>query len=165
MSTTGVCRLCIRLLTFTVLTGSLLAQRKSSPEPGCFTIQVRLNGGIVNGPKTITLKGKGFETTLFSDTHCFKVPEALLQEHAIDIAFKLPRNRIYLSAIPAGFFAGAWDVYLEDKKFGKEVVVPKHARVKEACAVIFHNSEPERALLQTGCRKPVRNGRDSQDGT
>jgi TonB-like protein len=35
------------------------------------------------------------------------------------------------------------------------VVLPRHARTREACAVVFHVGEPETALSQTGCRTPL----------
>src|SRR6185437_11658084 len=55
----------------------------------------------------------------------------------------VPGNKVYLCAISTGFLAGLWEVQLEDKRFGRDVLLPKHARTKEACAVHFHIGEPE----------------------
>ena len=95
------------------------------------------------------------ENTANLEGACFKVPPALLAEKAVDIFFTVPGNKVHLSAIPTGFFAGSWGVDLEDKKFGRDVVLPRHARTREACAVVFHVGEPETALSQTGCRTPL----------
>jgi hypothetical protein len=80
----------------------------------------------------------------------------LFIEKALDVSFTVPGSRVYLSGIAAGFLAGSWDIDLADKKFGSEVSLPKHARAKEACAVVFHVGEPETALVQTGCRTSIR---------
>lgn len=142
------------LLLCMAVTG-LSAQSATAQEPQCFSIHVRLNGKPVDGPQVITLKTKQNESTASREGGCFKVPPALLTEKALDVSFTVPGNRVYLSAVATGFFAGPWDVDLADKKFGSEVSLPKHARTKEACAVVFHVGEPETAILQTGCRKPL----------
>jgi hypothetical protein len=133
----------------------LSAQTTPSRGPQCFSIHVRLNGALVDGPQVITLKTKQSESTESLEEGCFKVPPALLTEKTLDISFTVPGNKVYLSGIATGFFAGPWDIDLADKKFGSEVSLPKHARAKEACAVIFHVGEPETALVQTGCRRPL----------
>lgn len=84
------------------------------------------------------------------------MPAALLSEKALDVFFTVPGNKIYLAGISAGFFADSWDVELEDKKFDQNVGLPKHARIKEAYAVVFHGGEPENGLSQTGCRTPIK---------
>ena len=86
---------------------------------------------------------------------CFKVPPALLEEKAVDVFFTVPGNKIYLVAISPSFFTSSWDIDLEDKKFDRDVGLPKNARIREACAVVFHGGEPENALVQTGCRMPL----------
>ena len=84
------------------------------------------------------------------------MPPALLTEKVLDISFTVPGNRVHLTGIATGFFTGPWDIDLADKKFGSEVSLPKHARAKEACAVVFHVGEPETGLVQTGCRTSLR---------
>jgi hypothetical protein len=116
---------------------------------------MRLNGTPVDGPQEITLKTKQRESTASLEAGCFKVPPALLTEKALDVSFTVPGNKVYLSGIATGFFAGPWDIDLADKKFGSEVSLPKHARAREACAVVFNVGEPERRLVQTGCRAPA----------
>src|ERR1700732_4258469 len=129
--------------------GAKLSAQSTPPQkPQCFSIHVRLNGKPVGGPQVITLKTKQNETTASLEGGCFNVPPALLTEKALDVLFTVPRNKVHLSAIATGFFAGPWDIDLEDKKFGREVVLPKHARTREACAVVFHVGEPETALVQ-----------------
>ena len=80
------------------------------------------------------------------------MPPTLLTEKAVDVFFTVPGNKIHLVAISPSFFTSPWDIDLEDKKFDKNVSLPKHARIREACAVVFHGGEPENALSQTGCR-------------
>jgi hypothetical protein len=133
----------------------LPAQTRTPQEPRCFSIHVRLNGKPIEAPQIVTLRTTQNDNTAPLEGGCFRVPPALLTEKAVDVFFAVPRNRVYLSAIPTGFLAGPWDVDLEDKKFGREVVLPKHAHTREACAVVFHVGEPETALLQTGCRTPL----------
>lgn len=118
----------------------------------CFAVHVRVDGRLVEDPKVVTFKTKGAERPVALREGCFSVPADLLDNQAVDILFTVPRNRIYLSGIAPGFFAGSWDVDLEDKRFGKEIVLPKDARVTEVCAVVFHVGEPETVITQTSCR-------------
>lgn len=148
-----LCSLWALLLCMAV--GAWSAQSATAQESKCFSIHVRLNGKPVDDPQIITLKTKQNESTASLEEGCFNVPPALLTEKALDISFAVPGNRVHLSGIATGFFAGPWDIDLADKKFGSEVSLPKHARAKEACAVVFHVGEPETALVQTGCRRPL----------
>jgi hypothetical protein len=145
---------CIALL-LCVDAAKLSAQEPRPPEPQCFNIRVRLNGTPIGGPQVITLKTKQGESTALLERGCFRVPSALLTEKAVDVLFTMPGNKIYLSAISPSFFTSPWDVNLADKKFDTNVALPKHARVREACAVVFHGGEPENALSQTRCRTPA----------
>jgi len=148
-----ICSLALLLCSSAV---GLHAQATASNVGGkCFAIHVRLNGKTVEAPQTITLKSKEHETQLSLEGACFNVPSSVLKEKSVDIFFTVPGNKVYLSAIPTGFFAGSWDIDLADKKFDREVVLPKHTRIREACAVVFHGGEPENALTQTGCRSPL----------
>lgn len=129
-----------------------MSAAKLHAQSSCFTVHVRLNGKPVAVPQVITFKTKEMERAVSAEAGCFKVPPAVLNEKAVDVLFTVPRNKVYLSAIHTGFLAGPWDVELEDKRFGKDVVLPKHARTKEVCAVVFHVGEPETASTLTGCR-------------
>jgi hypothetical protein len=120
----------------------------------CFSIHVRLNGKVVEGPLRVTFKTKNGERSTVQEGGCFRVPPDVLSEQAVDVLFTVPGNNVHLSAVAPGFFAGPWDVELEDKHFSKDMVLPKHARVKDACGVVFHLGEPERAITQTSCRTP-----------
>lgn len=120
--------------------------------PHCFSIHLRLNGAKIDGPQVIVLKTKQIESTAYLEHGCFKVPPALLTNKALDVSFRVSGSRVYLSAIAAGLFSGPWDIDLADKKFGSGVRPPKHTLAKEACAVVFHVGEPERALVQAPCR-------------
>jgi hypothetical protein len=135
-------------------TAFLPAQSTTPPEPKCFSIHMRLNGKPVDGPQVITLKTKQNESTASLQGGCFRVPPALFTEKALDVFFTVPGNKIYLVAISPSFFTSPWDIDLADKKFDRDVSLPKHARIREACAVVFHGGEPENALSQTGCRTP-----------
>lgn len=137
------------------LCGQETAKSTSNP---CFTVRVRLNGKPLDGPRVVTLKAKHTEATLSLQSGCFVVPPALFKEKTLDLIFTLPENSIHLSDISAGFFGYSWDIELADKRFSSDVVLPKHARVKEACVVLFHAGEPETQMSQTGCRAPIRDG-------
>jgi hypothetical protein len=102
----------------------------------------------------VTFKTKTTEKAVSLEGRCFRVPPGVLNEKSVDVLFQVARNKIHLSSILAGFFAGPWDIDLEDKRFGRDVVLPKNARTREVCAVIFHVGEPETGIMQTGCRTP-----------
>jgi hypothetical protein len=121
-------------------------------ESRCFTIHVRLNGKPIAGPKMLTFKTREVEKSASAEGACFKVPPALLHEKDVDVLFIVPGNKVYLSTIPTAFLAGSWDIDLADRRFGRDVVLPRHTRTKEACAVIFHVGEPETARTLSGCR-------------
>jgi hypothetical protein len=121
-------------------------------ENPCFRVHVRLNGKPVVEPQTIIFKTKEMEKSVAAGAGCFKVPSAVFQEAAVDVLFTVPGNRVYLSTIPPGFFAGSWEVDLADRRFGRNVVLPKHARTRNACLVIFHVGEPEMTRTLTRCR-------------
>jgi hypothetical protein len=133
----------------------LSAQNTPPQKTGCFATHVRLNGKPVEGPRTITLKSKLNESTVTLDGGCFMLPLTLLTEKEVDVFFPVTGNKIWLSGIVPGFFAGPWDIDLEDKRFGKTIVLPKHTRISEACLVVFHAGEPETVILQTECRTSV----------
>jgi len=118
----------------------------------CFSIHVRLNGKAVDGPRTLTIKTKDRKWVESLEGGCFKVPPDALNERFVDILFQAARSEVHLSSIMTGFFAGPWDIDLEDKHFGKGVILPKHAKANQACAVTFHVGEPERAMTQVPCR-------------
>ena len=145
-------------LTIGMAIGGLPTQRATAQESKCFSIHVRLNGKAVDSPQVIALQTKQGENAASLEGGCFKVPSALLTENALDIFFTVPGNRVHLSGIAIGLFAGPWDIDLADKKFGSEVALPKHASAREACAVVFHVGEPETQIVQTGCRTPAPQG-------
>jgi hypothetical protein len=122
----------------------------------CVTVHVRLSGKSIDAPDVITVRTKDKDTTVSSKDGCLTVPSELLAGKAVDVFFTVPGSRIYLTKISPSFLDAPWDVDLEDKKFGAKSRLPKHARVKEACEVLFHGGEPEIELLQTGCRSPLR---------
>jgi len=124
-------------------------------ESPCFTIHVRLNGTLVDGPATVTFKTPKNEEVVSLEGGCFRVPADVLSVNAVDVLFRVVKNKVYLSSILTGFFAGPWDIELEDKRFGRDVILPKHAQVKSICAVNFHVGEPERAMSQAPCRTPL----------
>jgi hypothetical protein len=121
----------------------------------CFAVHVRLNGKVVDGPQTVTFKTKENEATARLEGGCFRVPPAVLNDKDVDVLFTVPRNKVYLSMIPTRFLAGSWDIDLEDERFGTDVVLPKHARTKETCVVVFRVGEPETVRALTGCRMPL----------
>jgi len=124
-------------------------------ERSCFTIRVRLNGKAITAPQVLTVRVRGKETVVRLQGECFSVPDALFNEPSVDVSFILSREQIYISAIPPQFLRGPWDVELEDRRFGKDVVLPNHARAKDACAVVFHIGEPERIQVISPCRIPL----------
>jgi hypothetical protein len=155
VSTSRRLALCTRWAVLLGMAFAKVSAQSAAPQDShCFTIQVRLNGKTVDGPQVITLKTKQNESKASLEGGCFRVPPALSKEKAIDVIFTVPRNKVYLSAIATGFFAGPWVVDLEDKGFGKGAL-PKHARAKEACAVEFDDGEPGTGIVETPCRTPL----------
>ena len=144
---------CSVVLLFCVSAVSLRAQAMNRHrEDTCFAIHVRLNGKVVDGPETMTFKTKEHEWGASLDGGCFKVPTEVLTEKNVDVLFTVPGNKVYISTIPIGFLAGPWDIDLADKRFSREVVLPKHIRTRDACAVVFHVGEPETAYAMAPCR-------------
>jgi hypothetical protein len=135
--------------------GATLLSAQAPDERHCFSIHVRLNGKMIEDPLLITLKSTDAEVTVSREGKCFTMPPALLKQEKLAVSFTLPRDKVDLPAEAIGFFAGPWDVELEDKKFDKYVPVPKHARARETCVVVFHVGEPETALTATPCRSPL----------
>ena len=131
---------------------AMLSAQSTPQDHKCFSIRMRLNGEPLAGPQAVILRTRENETTALLEEGCFRIPPDLLREKALDVAFEVPGSKIQLFAIATGFFAGPWDIDLEDKKFGREVSLPKHARAKQACFVVFHVGEPESEIVQTGCR-------------
>jgi hypothetical protein len=145
----------VALLLFATAT-QLFAQAKPDQRQ-CFSIHVRLNGKSVEGPQTVTFKTRENEITISREGSCFTVPAVLLKEKSVDVSFRLSNDKVYLPDVATGFFAGPWDVYLEDKKFDKDLAfaLPKHARTKETCVVQFHVGEPESQAAAVPCRSPI----------
>lgn len=144
------------IATLLFYTNAPMLWAQSAPkEHKCFSIRVRLNGALLVGPQVVILGTRENASAASLQGGCYKIPPDLLTEKTLDVAFEVPGSKIHLFAIATGFFAGPWDIDLEDKKFGREVSLPKHARAKQACFVVFHVGEPERQIVQTGCRTPV----------
>lgn len=144
--------LSLALLLVASATGMHAQESGNKGRVPCFSIHVRLNGKVVENPLSVTFKTKNAETATVQEGGCFRVPPDVLSEQAVDVLFTVPGNKVHISAVAPGFFAGPWDVELEDRRFSKDLVLPKHARVKDACGVVFHVGEPERAITQTSCR-------------
>jgi len=140
-----------KLVGFAVL-ALCVSGAKLHAQSSCFTVRVRLNGQPIPGPQTLTLKTKEWEKTASAEDGCIKVPVGVLETKSVDVLFTVPKNRVYLSAIPTGFLTGPWDVDLADKHFGGDGVLPKHARPKDVCVVVFHVGEPEATRTLTRCR-------------
>ena len=122
--------------------------------PRCFAIRMHLNGQDLAGPEMVTLKAQNIENTVSLQDKCFQLPSAMLQSELIDLSFTVSGNSIHLSDVPTDFFSGSWDIELADKKFPKDISVPKHANVAEVCALVFHG-EKDQSLSQSQCRKAL----------
>lgn len=132
------------------------AQSATSKEVHCFSIRMHLNGQPLEGPKTVTFRTRQGDSIVSLDGGaCFKVPSALLMEKKLDIFFTIPGSNIYLNAMAIDFFENIWDIDLQDKKFSRDVHLPRHARAINSCHIVFHGGEPEIAMLATGCRTPA----------
>jgi len=155
----------LSLILFSIFVSCVSGANLQAQETGkntsspCFVVHVRLNGKPLDGPRVVTVKGSSSEFTLSLQGGCFVVPPALFKEKTLDLVFTLPENSIHLFNISASFFEYPWDIELTDKRFGSDVSLPKHARVKEACFVTFHGGEPERQLTETACRAPIHEGK------
>jgi len=64
----------------------------------------------------------------------------LLTEKVLDVSFTVPGNALDISSISTSFFDGPWDIYLEDKSFGRTISLPKHTRAEDACRIVFHGA-------------------------
>jgi hypothetical protein len=133
----------------------LYAEGPTAQQPRCFAISVRLNGQPIDGPQSVTLKTRKAESNVALDNKCFSLPSAMAESELIDVSFTLPGNQIHMSDVPTDFLHGSWDVDLADKKFGKDVIVPKHASASEVCAVVFLGEVPPQSLAQAQCRTPA----------
>lgn len=156
------CRQAVRItqlvlcgLVLYVLPAKLSAQGVAAKGPHCFAINVHLNGQAIEGPQSVTLKTSKVENTVSLGQNCFQVPAAIVESELLEVSFTLPGNKVHMSDIPTDFLTGLWDVELADKKFAKDVVVPKHANASEVCAIIFHGGDQTQSLAQPQCRTPL----------
>lgn len=147
--------MCGLLLSLCVLPARLSAQAVAPKGPHCFAINVRLNGQAIDGPQAVTLKTRKIENIVALEQTCFKVPDAVVQSELIEVSFTVPGSKIHMSDIPTDFLNGMWDVDLADKKFAKDVAVPRHASASEVCAVVVHDGSTEQSIAQPQCRTPL----------
>lgn len=146
---------CSSLLPLFVLPATLLAEGPTAKVPSCFSISVRLNGQSIDGPQVVTLVTRKTESTVSLEQKCFQVSDAILQSELVEVSFTVPGSKIHLAEIPADFFKGTWEVELADKKFGKDVTVPKHFNASEVCALVVHEGDQTQSLSEPGCRTPL----------
>jgi hypothetical protein len=148
-----ICYLWVLLICGNVDVSS--AQSTTSNEAHCFSIRIHLNGQPLEGPKTVTFRTRQGDSTVSLDRGtCFKVPSDLLMEEKLDIFFTVPGSNIYLNAMALDFFENIWDIDLQDKKFSRDVHLPRHARAINSCNIVFHGGEPEIVMSVNGCRMP-----------
>jgi len=140
------------LLPLLVLPATLLAEGPTAKVPSCFSISVRLNGQSIDGPQVVTLVTRKTENTVSLEQKCFQVSDAILQSELVEVSFTVPGSKIHLAEIPGDFLKGTWEVDLADKKFGKDVTVPKHFNVSEVCALVVHDGDQTQSLSEPGCR-------------
>jgi len=146
---------CRALLPLLVLPATLLAEGPTAKVPACFSISVRLNGQSIDGPQVVTLVSRKAENTVSLEQKCFQVSDAILQSELVEVSFTVPGSKIHLAEIPADFFKGTWEVELADKKFSKEVPVPKHFNASEVCALVIHDGDQIQSLAEPRCRTPL----------
>jgi hypothetical protein len=138
-------------LLFWVQASASLAQSGISRTDRCMAIHVQLNGQPLGSPSEIVVKTKTSSDTI-SGQGCFNIPPWIFAQQPADVSFEIAGNRIHLSEISTGFFAGSWDIELEDHSFPSGTVVPKNAHITELCGVVFHVGDPEIGMVQTRCR-------------
>ena len=143
------------LICLGVLCSGLGAQAASAGDLHCFAINVRLNGQPIEGPQSVTFKTRNVENTVALDQKCFKVPDAVLASELIEVSFTVPGSKIHMTDVPPDFLNGMWDLDLADKKFSKDVAVPKHANVGEVCALMVQSEGSSQGLAQPQCRTPL----------
>ena len=144
--------MCSLVLALCAFPARASAQGLAANGPHCFAIQVHLNGQPIGGPQAVDLKSHALENTVTLNDTCFPFPSAMLKSELIQVSFTVPGSSIHMSDVPAEFFSGQWDVELADKKFSKDVAVPKHANVSEMCAVVFRGAETPQTLEEPHCR-------------
>ena len=150
---TQLLMMCTLALSGCIVPATLSAEGPTAKAPHCFVINVRLNGQSIDGPQVVTLKTRKTENTVSLEQKCFQVPEAIVTSELVEVSFTLPGNKIHMSDIPTDFLSGSWDVELADKKFARDVILPKHANASEVCAVVFN--EQAQSLSQLQCRTPL----------
>ena len=140
------------VLVLLLYTAISFAQNTDLQKSHCFRIHICLNGKPIDGPQVIMVKTKQSEIAVNLEEGCFKIPPRFLAEKELDVFFTVLNNHIHLYAISSSFFTDPWDIYLEDKKFNRDVVLPPNARVQDTCMVVFRMGDPQRILVQSGCR-------------
>jgi hypothetical protein len=120
----------------TAQTGKFSWQTNADAEDDipCFAIRVHFNEKPVPEPQVISFRARADHKAVSREGSCFRVPRALLKEKTLDVSFVLPKNKVYLSAIPAGFFLGVWDVDLQDSGPEDDVAQSNAAPRGENCA-------------------------------
>jgi hypothetical protein len=142
------------MLRLTLLALVVAAASAGARANACFAVKVTLNGKAVAGPEAVTFVTKEWKKTVAVERGCVAVPAAAREAKSVDVVFNVAKSRLYISTVSTGFLDGPWDVQLEDKSFGKDVKLPKGARAKDACLVVFHVGEPEIRNAVTPCRTP-----------
>ena len=143
------------LLSLYVVPVDLSAQGPAAKAAHCFGITVRLNGQSIEGPTTVTLKSRKAEDTVSLAGNCFQVSGAIAESELVEVSFTVPGNKLHMADVPSDFFSGTWEVELADKKFSKDIAVPKRANASEVCAVIIRDGEQTQSIAQPQCRTPL----------
>lgn len=138
-----------------ILSIGLSAQAATATDPPCFSINVRLNGQPIEGPQSVTLKTHKAEDTVSIDKSCFRVPDPVTQSELVEVSFTVPGSSIHMSDVPSDFLNGSWTLELADKKFPKDIAVPKHANASEICALVVHAGNSDQSFAQPQCRTPI----------
>jgi hypothetical protein len=152
LTTTILCGLGLVLCAFP---NRASAQSLAAKGPQCFAIQVHLNGQPISGPQAVDLKTHKMQDTVVLKDTCFPLPSAMLQSELIEVSFTVPGNSIHMSDVPGDFFSGQWIVELADKKFSKNVSVPKNANVSEVCAIEIRGADTAQTIAEPHCRTPL----------
>jgi hypothetical protein len=140
------------ILLSTVIMATCEMAAQSPRGIDCFGIKVRLNGKEIGNPHIILLKIGSDRAELHAEGGCFKVPPKFLGSNSVDVTFEVLGNRVYLSSVSASFLKGPWEVDLADRKFKPGTIIPRGAKIKEVCAVVFHVGTPEREMAMHPCR-------------
>ncbi len=124
----------------------------------CTHVHVELNGATVSPPLKVALletKG-GTPITVSVEDGCFPLPEELRNAKSIDIIFQVGLDRIHLTGMQPSAFGIRWNLILRDEATTGPFAAFKNVPARQICVLEFDPGGDSNAIIQTGCRSPMK---------